>query len=286
MSNESSIKLQKHLAQLGIASRREAEQLIAAGRVSVNGHRAVIGQRVTENDVVRVDGRIVSGLGQVSNKTRILIYNKPEGEICTTDDPQGRPTVFDHLPPLKHGRWIQVGRLDVNTQGLLLFTNNGDLAHGLMHPKSQIERVYAVRVHGEVTEGMKERLRRGVMLEDGLARFERIVDAGGEGRNHWYHVSLREGRNREVRRLWASQGVEVSRLIRIAFGPVTLPRDLPRGRWRYLSVAEGKQLADCIGLEFDMVAPESGKRRVRARTIRERSNKSSRQRHHSVGRRR
>lgn len=229
-------KLQKVLANAGLGSRRQLEQWITAGRVSVDGQIAQLGERVGPNAKIRVDGHPVKLIP--AQATRILLYHKPEGQICTRHDPEDRPTVFDHLPMLRNQRWIQVGRLDFNTSGLLLFTNDGELANRLMHPKHEIEREYAVRVLGTVSPQMLHDLKTGVELEDGMAKFDHIHEAGGEGANHWYHVTLSEGRNREVRRLWESQGVLVSRLSRIRFGTLTLPRFLKAGRWEEMSVAD------------------------------------------------
>jgi len=222
-------KLQKVLARAGAGSRREMERWISDGRVSIDGNKAKLGDRVEPQQVIRIDGRIVSQTAMRDVKPRILLYYKPEGEICTRTDPKGRPTVFDRLPLLRNSRWINIGRLDINTSGLLLFTTHGELANRLMRPSYQVEREYAVRVLGKVDSQALERLRRGVELEEGIACFDAISDAGGEGANHWYHVTLKEGRNREVRRLWEAVGVQVSRLIRIRYGPVTLPRRLRIG---------------------------------------------------------
>ncbi|HCW95207.1 MAG TPA: 23S rRNA pseudouridylate synthase B, partial [Pseudomonas sp.] len=190
-------KLQKVLARLGLASRRDAETWISEGRVKVNGSVASLGQRVESQDAIAIDGRLIKREEPGQIVRRVLIYNKPEGEICTRNDPEGRPTIFDRLPRLKEGRWINVGRLDINTTGLLLFTTDGELANRLMHPSYEMDREYAVRVRGEVTEEMLERLKTGVMLEDGPARFTDIQEApGGEGLNHWYHCVVMEGRNR------------------------------------------------------------------------------------------
>jgi 23S rRNA pseudouridine2605 synthase len=178
----------------------------------------------------------------------VLLYHKPEGEVCTRHDPEKRPTVFDNLPRLQRGRWVAVGRLDFNTAGLLLFTTDGELANTLMHPKAQIEREYAVRIFGEVNSTLLEKLKKGVMLEDGIAKFDQIIDAGGEGHNHWYHVILHEGRNRQVRRLWESQDVKVNRLIRVRYGSVVLPRELRKGHMKELSPAEIKRLGTSVGL--------------------------------------
>lgn len=242
-------KLQKVLARIGLGSRREIESWIGAGRISVNGQIASLGCRVDSLDQILVDGRPVKRDIANEEARRVMLYNKPEGEVCTRDDPEGRPTVFDRLPRLKHGRWINIGRLDINTSGLLLFTTDGELANRLMHPSYQMDREYAVRVMGEVDEEMIERLKTGVMLDDGPARFTDIVAAGGEGINRWYHVCLMEGRNREVRRLWESQGMRVNRLKRVRFGPVFLGPELPVGRWREMKQNEIDALSQEVGLE-------------------------------------
>lgn len=222
-------KLQKVLARAGLGSRRLIERWIEEGRITIDGQPATLGARVTPHQMLRVDGRIVPAHA-IQPKPRILIYHKPEGEVCTRSDPQGRPTVFDKLPVLRGARWIAVGRLDYNTSGLLLFTTDGELANRLMHPSREIEREYAVRVLGKVSDEMLARLKEGVMLEDGPAHFDAIKDAGGAGANHWYHVTLKEGRNREVRRLWDAIGVQVSRLMRIRFGSIQLPPHFHAGR--------------------------------------------------------
>lgn len=222
-------KIQKVLANAGVGSRRQVEAWIQEGRITVNGRLATIGDRMTYHDTVCVDGREIKLIKSKNQKTRVLIYHKPEGEMCTRDDPEGRPTIFERLPLIRNSRWICVGRLDFNTSGLLLITNDGDLANRLMHPASDIEREYAVRIHGEVTPEILARLKKGVHLEDGFAQFHHIEDAGGHGANHWYHVSVKEGRNRLVRRLWESMGLTISRLIRIRFGNVYLPAGLRRG---------------------------------------------------------
>lgn len=224
-------KLQKILADFGLGSRREMERWIVAGRISVDGKLATIGDRALPGAKIRVDGRLLHLDIRQRKEERYLIYYKPEGEICTRSDPQGRNTVFESLPNLKNARWVMVGRLDINTSGLLLFTTDGELANRLMHPSYEIEREYAVRVFGQVTEDMLKNLLHGVELEDGMAKFNKIKDAGGEGINHWFHVSLSEGRNREVRRLWESQEVTVSRLIRIRYGVLELPKGLKRGKF-------------------------------------------------------
>lgn len=241
-------KLQKVLARAGIGSRREMERWIAAGRVSVDGAVAALGDRVGSGQTIRVDGHILRG-SDTSPRCRILIYNKPEGELCTRSDPAGRSTVFDHLPRVRQGRWISVGRLDYNTSGLLLLTNDGELANRLMHPSSEIEREYAVRVQGNVPGTKLRQLQQGVELEDGTASFNTVRDAGGEGVNHWYRVTLKEGRNREVRRMWEAVGVRVSRLIRVRFGPVELPRGLSQGHWENLDQQTVRRLLARVGLE-------------------------------------
>src|SRR3569623_1635506 len=227
-------RLQKWLARAGLGSRRGLEDWIRAGRVTVNGAPAQLGKSVADGDVVCVDGREIAAPPPLDEaRPRVMIYHKPACESFTQSDPEGRATVFDRLPRVG-GRWIAVGRLDLNTLGLLLFTNDGELANRLMHPSSEIEREYAVRVLGEVEDAILKRLRKGVELADGPAHCEALVDAGGEGANHWYHVVLREGRNREVRRMWVSQGVTVSRLMRVRFGPIGLPRTLRPGHHREL----------------------------------------------------
>jgi 23S rRNA pseudouridine2605 synthase len=228
------VRLQKLLATAGLASRRQVEQWIADGRLTVGGRVAKLGDRAGPGDEIRLDGRKLElGLPQPAAR-QVLLYHKPVGEMTTRRDPQGRPTVFDQLPPPQQGRWIVVGRLDVNTSGLLLFTTDGDLAHRLMHPSSCIEREYLVRVRGRPDGDTIRKLLRGVPLEDGLAAFDRLVEessAGGEEHNASYRLVLHEGRNREVRRMWQAVGYEVSRLLRIRYGPIELPRDLRAGRW-------------------------------------------------------
>lgn len=240
-------RVQKLLASAGLGSRREIEGLIAAGLVTVNGKLARLGDRAELDDRITVRGKRVRL--QSTPRPRVLAYHKPEGEVTTRKDAGGRATVFERLPTLRRGRWIAVGRLDVNTSGLLLVTNDGELAHALMHPCRGIEREYAVRVLGTMSEEALERLITGVELEDGVARFETIRDAGGVGANHWYHVVLTRGRQREVRRLWASQGLVVSRLIRIRFGPIELGRGLRMGRWRELGDDEMQLLYRLGGLK-------------------------------------
>lgn len=240
------LKLHKALADAGLASRREIEDWIAAGRISVNGEPAHVGQRIGPDDKVRANGRLVQLKLGSSRLPRVLLYHKPEGEIVSRDDPDGRPTVFEKLPRINNGRWIAVGRLDFNSCGLMLFTSSGELANRMMHPRYGLEREYAVRVLGQPGTEALERLRSGVELEDGMARFNRFDEAGGDGANHWYNVTLSEGRNREVRRMFEAVGLTVSRLMRLRYGPVQLPSSLKRGQWRELEPDEVEQLARCL----------------------------------------
>lgn len=250
-------KLHKVLAEAGLGSRRDMEDLIVAGRVSVNGEPAHIGQRILPTDQVRINGKL---LQRKVNKRppRVLIYHKPAGEIVSTNDPEGRPSVFERLPQMKAGKWLAVGRLDFNTEGLLLFTTSGDLANRLMHPRYGIEREYAVRTLGELEEGMRQKLLTGVELEDGPAQFSKIVDGGGEGANRWYRVTIGEGRNREVRRMFEAVGLTVSRLIRTRYGTLTLPSTLKRGRWDELDEHAVRQLMTASGLEKAAKRTERG----------------------------
>ena len=248
------------LAGAGLGSRREMEQWILAGRVSVNGAPAGIGTRVSAGDRLQVDGRPVRL--QRGTAARVLIYHKPVGEIVSRDDPEGRPEVFEKLPRLRGAKWVAVGRLDFNTSGLLVFTTSGELANRMMHPRHAIEREYAVRVLGELSEEQMQALRTGVQLADGPAHLDSIEDAGGQGSNHWYNVVLSEGRNREVRRLFEALNLTVSRLMRVRFGPITLPSHLKRGQMRELDEAElGRLLA---ALEFPL-APAAAKAPARRR---------------------
>jgi 23S rRNA pseudouridine2605 synthase len=235
--NANSDKLHKVLADAGIGSRRDMEELIVAGRVSVNGAPAHVGQRVMPTDQVRINGKPLNVRRQPGRAPRVLLYHKVTGEIVSQDDPEKRPSVFDKLPKVSGGRWIAVGRLDFNTEGLLVLTTSGELANRLMHPRYEVEREYAVRVMGELNPEQSQRLLDGVELEDGVARFQRLEDAGGQGANHWYRAVISEGRNREVRRIFEAIGIQVSRLIRIRFGAVQLPRALSRGRFQELAPA-------------------------------------------------
>ncbi len=256
------VRLQKSLAEAGLGSRREIEGWIRDGRVRVNGRLAQLGDRVGASDRVSVDGQPIKRRSSARARRQVLVYHKPEGEVVSRSDPEGRPTIFRHLPGIRDGRWISVGRLDLNTAGLLLVTNDGELANRLMHPSRGIEREYAVRIHGEVSADQLQRLVRGVALDDGPARFEEIVQSGGRGTNQWFHVLLREGRNREVRRLWEAVGCEVSRLKRVRFGNVILgARPLPR-QWRELDDTELVELCALAGLAAPARQPGgSGRKR-------------------------
>ncbi len=242
-------RIQKVPANAGFGSRREIERRIEAGEVRVNGRVARLGDRVTPEDRIFIGRRRVGFARLATVERRVILYNKPEGEVVTRSDPGGRPTVFRRLPRLARGRWIAVGRLDLNTSGLILFTTDGELANRLMHPSRQIEREYAVRVLGGAETAQLQQLVNGVELEDGPARFEEIVESGGEGSNRWFHVVIVEGRKREVRRLWEAVGCRVSRLKRVRYGPVILDSAVPAGRWRALESAELKALYAAADLE-------------------------------------
>ncbi|MCY7295155.1 23S rRNA pseudouridine(2605) synthase RluB [Alteromonas sp. a30] len=242
-------KLQKVLANAGVGSRRKMETWIEAGRISVNGKVATLGARVEPEDEIRCDGQVIAKQHQQSF-CRVIMYNKPEGEICSRDDPDGRKTVFERLPRIQHGRWISVGRLDINTSGLLLFTNDGELANRLMHPKHVIEREYAVRIFGEVEDSHINALKNGVTLDDGPAKFTQIIRRKSEedSLNQWFDVVLTEGRNREVRRLWESQSLQVSRLMRLRFGDLKLTKRLPQGGWVELELSDVNKLRKSVQL--------------------------------------
>ncbi|MFV9669483.1 23S rRNA pseudouridine(2605) synthase RluB [uncultured Pantoea sp.] len=266
-------KLQKVLARAGHGSRREIESMIAAGRVSVDGKIATLGDRVESSKSlkIRIDGHLVSIAESATEVCRVLAYYKPEGELCTRSDPEGRPTVFDRLPRLRGSRWIAVGRLDVNTCGLMLFTTDGELANRLMHPSREVEREYAVRVFGQVDDDKIRQLSKGVQLEDGPAAFKTLRFGGGEGINQWYNVTLTEGRNREVRRLWEAVGVQVSRLMRVRYGDITLPKGLPRGGWTELDLPAVNYLRNLVGMDDETVTKlvvEKDRRRTKANQIR------------------
>nr|WP_005875791.1 pseudouridine synthase [Oxalobacter paraformigenes] len=255
-------KLHKVLADAGLGSRRDMEELIVAGRVSVNGEPAHIGQRILPTDQVRLNGKLIQRK-IAKSLPRVLTYHKPAGEIVSRDDPEKRPSVFDRLPLLKNSKWLAVGRLDFNTEGLLLFTNSGDLANRLMHPRYNIEREYAVRTLGELEEGMRQKLLAGVDLGDGIGQFSKIVDGGGEGVNKWYRVTIGEGRNREVRRMFEAVGLTVSRLIRTRYGAVVLSQSLKRGRWDELEENAVRNLLRLSGLDNKDDKKTQGKTRSR-----------------------
>jgi len=251
-------RIQKALAHQGVGSRREIDSLLEQGRISVNGKTAKPGDQIGGGEKVEIDGKRLR-LNPNQAKPKLIMYHKPLGEVCTRSDPQRRPTVYRNLPGLREGRWIGIGRLDINTSGLLLFTNHGELANRLMHPSFEVEREYAVRIHGTVTDEMLQQLKTGVELNDGMAHFDQILDSGGEGTNHWYHVVLREGRNREVRRLWESQGVEISRLVRIRYQNFNLPKFLKPGKSRFFDEPVVKKLYQQLELEYP--EPEHRSRR-------------------------
>lgn len=244
-------RIQKILARAGYGSRREIERWVAAGEITVNGVIATTGQAIDEADKVVLRGQVLKLASKLKSKPQVLLYHKNVGEICSRNDPEGRPTVFDNLPHLNSGRWIQVGRLDINTDGLLLFTTDGELANRLMHPSYNIEREYAARILGNVSDEVIEALLKGVMLEDGMAKFTRIKFEGGEGANRWYHVVLNEGRNREVRRLWESQDLTVSRLRRIRYANIELKRSLRPGNFEDLDIRSMRKLYSTVKMELE-----------------------------------
>lgn len=245
--NTQPVRLHKLLAEAGAGSRRALERQISQGLVRLNGKPAKLGDQASLGDHVALESRSWK-VTSAPPRHRCLVYNKPLGEVTSRSDPQGRPTVFDRLPALDEGRWVSVGRLDINTTGLLLLTTDGDLAHAMMHPANMVDREYACRVLGTVTPQTLERLRTGVKLEDGMASFSDIVAAGGTGANQWFHVTLLEGRNREVRRLWESQGLKVSRLKRVRYGALFLPRRLRMGQYSELTAADHRVLREDVGL--------------------------------------
>ncbi len=241
-------RIQKILARGGVGSRREIERWITEGRLKVNGLTVALGTHLKAGDYLQINDRVVHWEKFAVQPTRVLLYHKPAGEVVTRHDPEGRPIVFTQLPKLTGSKWIAVGRLDLNTSGLLLVTNNGELANRLMHPSTQVEREYAVRVLGEIPDAVIDSLKQGVELEDGIARFDDIRFYGGEGANKWYYVTVKEGRNRLVRRLWESQGIVVSRLIRVRYGPVVLPERLKTHSFYELDAKELDLLFEFAGL--------------------------------------
>jgi 23S rRNA pseudouridine2605 synthase len=246
---DNSERLQKVLAQAGVGSRREMEEWIAAGRVTVNGVAATLGMKVSEGDVIRADRRTIRVRAMKETLPRVLLYHKQEGEIVSRNDPQKRASVFQKLPRVHGQKWISVGRLDFNTSGLLIFTTSGDLANRLMHPRFEVEREYAVRIQGEMTpEQMRQVLKHGVELDDGPVKFDKLADEGGEGFNHWYRIVLKEGRNRVVRRTFEALGLPVSRLMRVRFGMIRLPPRLKRGMLAELGEVEVRQVIEWAGL--------------------------------------
>lgn len=250
-------KLQKVLAQAGVGSRRDMEALIASGRVTINGRTAKLGDRVSAADAIRIEGRLVHRAELDEAVPRVILYHKPAGEIVTREDPEGRPTVFKGLPRVQGGRWVAVGRLDLNTEGLLLFTTSGSLANRLMHPRMETEREYAVRTVGEIEPEAWLKLTEGIALEDGTAKFESLTDEGGQGLNHWYRVVIKEGRNREVRRLFEAVNLTVSRLIRVRYGSVCLPKNLPRGKRVELSPEDVRALIAELDKAEKKLAPSA-----------------------------
>ena len=242
-------RIQKVLSHHGLGSRRQIDALLQEGRIQVNGKTAKPGDQLKGGEKVSIDGKPVR-LSRHRIKPKLLMYHKPVGEVSTRSDPEGRPTVFDHLPKLQQGRWIGIGRLDINTSGLLLFTNDGELANRLMHPSFELEREYAVRVRGEVTEDKLKALQQGIELEDGLAHFDQVIDAGGQGTNHWYHVVLKEGKNREVRRLMEAVDLEVSRLVRVRYHSFNLPKWLKPGKYRFFDEPVVERLYNALGLQY------------------------------------
>ena len=243
-------RVQKALARMGFGSRREIERWIEHGYVKINGEVIKLGAKVNEGDRAEFNGKRIV-IREAKAEVRVLMYHKPVGEVCSRKDEEQRKTVFKNLPKLTNSRWVSIGRLDINTSGLLLFTNNGELANRMMHPSHEIEREYAVRVRGEVTMAKIKQLTKGVELEDGPAHFDDVVDVGGEGANHWFHVVLREGRNREVRRLWEAVDVTVSRLMRVRYGSVVLPKSVRTGKSIDLEQSEVKQMMEAVGLKLD-----------------------------------
>jgi len=271
-------RIQKVLARAGYGSRRGLETMIKEGKLTVNGTVAKLGDQISLGDVVKLEGRVLSAkrLWQHTSP-QVLLYNKPVGEVCTRKDPEGRRTIFQSLPSPEQGRWVSVGRLDINTSGLIILTTDGELANTLMHPSNEMDREYAVRVLGDVTSEMMQTLRDGVELEDGKAQFADIQPAGGEGANSWFHVVIQEGRNREVRRLWESQGVQVSRLMRVRYGPVIIPKQLKMGKWMMLQEGDLEMLYEEVGLVAQIEKKQGRAQREKKLRPLEATTKKSRQ---------
>tara|TARA_R110002111_G_scaffold219687_4_gene281831 strand:+ start:1364 stop:2242 length:879 start_codon:yes stop_codon:yes gene_type:complete len=270
-------RIQKVLARAGYGSRRQLEALIKEGKVTVNGEVSKLGDQVNIGDTMRLDGKPLSAKRLWQQPQQVLLYNKPVGEVCTRKDPEGRRTIFQSLPTPEEGRWVSVGRLDINTSGLIILTTDGELANRLMHPSNEMDREYAVRVLGEVSSETMQNLRDGVELDDGKAKFNDIQEAGGEGANHWYHVVIQEGRNREVRRLWESQGVQVSRLMRVRYGPIIIPSQLKMGRWMMLEGGDLAALYEEVDLQAKVAAPVGrAQRDKKLRPVKAATNKRSR----------
>ncbi len=246
-------RIQKALARQGLGSRRQIEKWISDGKITLNGKTASIGEPVKAGDTVMFSGRRVIIKEPSSSLPKVIAYHKPVGEVCSRNDPEGRPTIFENLPKLKQSRWISIGRLDLNTSGLILLTDNGELANRLMHPSRQIAREYAVRILGRASEDALKKLTHGIELEDGMARFEEVVDADpdAQGVNHWYHVVLMEGRNREVRRMWEAVGLQVSRLMRVRYGNIVLEKSLRPGRVKEIKPKKIIELAAMVDLHFE-----------------------------------
>ncbi len=260
-------KLQKILAQAGLGSRRDMEALIQSGRVTVNGQVAELGMRVSPDDNIRANGRALK-LRSADRLPRVMLYHKPEGEIVSRDDPEGRTSVFDRIPILASSWWVAVGRLDFNTSGLLIFTTSGELANRLTHPRFEVEREYAVRLLGELSAEQIAQLKSGIELEDGFAKFDAIMEQGGEGSNHWYRIIIREGRNREVRRLFEAVGMMVSRLMRVRFGAINLPTRLKRGQWVELGSEDVVHILKWAGIpipRWDNTRPDKERLRSTSR---------------------
>jgi 23S rRNA pseudouridine2605 synthase len=253
-------RIQKLLAHQGVASRRQIDQMLQQGRISVDGKLAKPGDQINGREKISLDGKLIR-IANRESRPKLMMYHKPTGQVCTRSDPEGRPDVFQNLPGLVQGRWVSIGRLDINTSGLILFTNQGELANRLMHPSYEIEREYAVRVHGAVNSDMLHQLSQGIELDDGIAKFDQINDSGGQGTNHWYHVILKEGKNREVRRLWESVGVEVSRLVRVRYHSFNLPKWLKPGKYRIFEDEVVKRLYQKLDLEYQHSARSGNTRR-------------------------